>query len=76
VALCGATIPPKLSGKLDALDGDDAAAAEFGIDFAVAQCADLLSQGVPGLHFYSLNKAAPVTRIVQRLGLRDLSAGA
>jgi methylenetetrahydrofolate reductase (NADPH) len=74
VALCGATIPPNLSGKLDALDGDDAAAAEFGIDFAVAQCAALLSQGVPGLHFYSLNKAAPVTRIVQRLGLRSLSA--
>lgn len=68
-ALCGATIPATLASRLDALAGDDAAAAAFGIEFASAQCADLLRQGVPGLHFYSLNKAAPVTRIVENLGL-------
>jgi methylenetetrahydrofolate reductase (NADPH) len=69
VALCGATIPARLAAQLDALAGNDAAAAEFGIEFATAQCADLLRNGVPGLHFYSLNKAAPVTRILQNLGL-------
>lgn len=69
VALCGATIPPGLARRLEALTTDDAAAAEFGIEFATAQCADLLRQGVPGLHFYSLNKARPVTRILRNLGL-------
>lgn len=69
VALCGATIPAPLAARLDAFAGNDAAAAEFGIEFATAQCADLLRNGVPGLHFYSLNKAAPVTRILQNLGL-------
>jgi methylenetetrahydrofolate reductase (NADPH) len=68
VALCGATIPATLAARLDTLAGDDAAAAEFGLEFATAQCADLLKHGVPGLHFYSLNKAAPVTRILQNLG--------
>ena len=69
VALCGATIPPALAASLDRLANDEAAAAEFGIEFATAQCADLLRQGVPGLHFYSLNKAGPVTRILGQLGL-------
>jgi methylenetetrahydrofolate reductase (NADPH) len=69
VALCGATIPPGLARRLDELGDNDAATAEFGVEYATAQCADLLRQGVPGLHFYSLNKAGPVTRILANLGL-------
>lgn len=69
VALCGATIPPALARRLDELGDDDAATAEFGVEYATAQCADLLRQGVPGLHFYSLNKAGPVARILANLGL-------
>ncbi len=69
VALCGATIPAALAARLDALGEDDAATAEFGIEFATAQCADLLRHGVPGLHFYTLNKAGPVIRILEGLGL-------
>lgn len=75
VALCGATIPPGLTRRLDALGDDDAATAEFGVEYATAQCADLLRQGVPGLHFYSLNKAGPVTRILAQLGLAGPAAG-
>lgn len=68
VSLCGATIPGDLAARLDAFGDDDAAVAEFGIEFATRQCQDLLRQGVPGIHFYTLNKAAPTTRIVQNLG--------
>lgn len=75
VALCGATIPPGLARRLDELGDDDAATAEFGVEYATAQCADLLRQGVPGLHFYSLNKAGPVTRILAHLGLAGPAAG-
>jgi len=68
-ALCGARIPAPLAAKLNALGDDDDAVAEFGLDYATKQCADLLKSGAPGLHFYTLNKAGPTTRILRNLGL-------
>ena len=67
--LCGAKIPPALGAKLDSLGSDDAAAAEFGIEYATKQCAELLRAGAPGLHFYTLNKAASTVRVLQNLQL-------
>jgi methylenetetrahydrofolate reductase (NADPH) len=67
--MCGAKIPPALGAKLDAIGADDAAAAEFGIEYATEQCAALLRAGVPGLHFYTLNKAASTVRVLKNLGL-------
>ena len=67
--LCGAKIPPALGAKLDALGSDDAAAAEFGIEYCTQQCEELLKAGVPGLHFYTLNKAASTVRVLQNLKL-------
>jgi methylenetetrahydrofolate reductase (NADPH) len=67
--LCGSRIPPALASKLDAIGGDDAAAAEFGIEYATRQCEELLRAGVPGLHFYTLNKAASTVRVLKNLGL-------
>ncbi|MBM3878293.1 MAG: methylenetetrahydrofolate reductase [NAD(P)H] [Verrucomicrobia bacterium] len=67
VALCGATIPARLQQQLNQFANDEAAALEFGIQFATQQCADLLNQGVPGIHFYTLNKAHSTRRIVAGL---------
>lgn len=67
--LCGARIPPPLVTRLDQLAGDDAAAAQFGIEYATRQCEELLRAGVPGLHFYTLNKAASTIRVLKNLGL-------
>jgi methylenetetrahydrofolate reductase (NADPH) len=67
--ICGAKIPPALGAKLDALGTDDAAAAEFGIEYATKQCEELLRAGVPGLHFYTLNKAASTVRVLKNLNL-------
>jgi methylenetetrahydrofolate reductase (NADPH) len=68
-ALSGARIPAPLSARLEQLAQDDTAATEFGIEYATSQCADLLRSGVPGIHFYTLNKACSTVRILKNLGL-------
>jgi methylenetetrahydrofolate reductase (NADPH) len=68
-AMCGARIPTPLAARLEALADNDAAAAEFGIEYATQQCEDLLRAGVPGIHFYTLNKAPSTVRILKNLGL-------
>jgi methylenetetrahydrofolate reductase (NADPH) len=66
---CGAKIPPPLRAKLDALGADDEAAAEFGIEYATRQCGELLRAGVPGLHFYTLNKSRSTVQVLKNLNL-------
>ena len=68
-AMCGARIPPALAGRLDALGDNDAAVAEFGIEYATQQCEELLRKGAPGIHFYNLNKAHSMVRVLQNLKL-------
>jgi methylenetetrahydrofolate reductase (NADPH) len=68
-AMCGARIPASLAARLDAFGDDDAAAAEFGIEYATRQCEELLRAGVPGMHFYTLNKAHATVQILRNLGL-------
>ncbi len=67
--LCGAKIPPPLRAQLDRLGNDDAAAIEFGVEYATRQCQELLRAGAPGLHFYTLNKSHSTVQVVKNLGL-------
>jgi methylenetetrahydrofolate reductase (NADPH) len=69
VGLCGAKLPAQFLRRLDELEGDDEAVAAYGIEYATEQCASLLEFGVPGLHFYTLNKARSTVQIVRNLGL-------
>jgi methylenetetrahydrofolate reductase (NADPH) len=68
-ALCGASLPAPLLQQLELYVDNDEACAEFGIRFATEQCAQLLRGGVPGLHFYTLNKARSTAGVVRNLGL-------
>jgi methylenetetrahydrofolate reductase (NADPH) len=67
--LCGSKIPPPLRQQLDQLGDDDAAAIEFGIEYATRQCQELLRAGVPGLHFYTLNKSYSTVQVLKNLNL-------
>jgi methylenetetrahydrofolate reductase (NADPH) len=66
-ALCGAAIPPELAAALDACNDDADRTLEVGIEWAAAQCRELLEKGAPGLHFYTLNRSSATRRIVERI---------
>ena len=61
--MCGASIPTRLLHELEARAQDPDAVADFGVAYATLQCADLLANGAPGIHFYTLNKS-PATRAI------------
>jgi methylenetetrahydrofolate reductase (NADPH) len=67
--MCGSKIPPRLEQLLAKVEGDDQAALELGIEYATEQCEGLLRFGVPGIHFYSLNKSRSVLAISKNLAL-------
>jgi methylenetetrahydrofolate reductase (NADPH) len=69
VSLCGSKIPRKLETELCKFEDNDGAAVQMGIDYASRQCEDLMGFGVPGFHFYSLNKSRSVTAVCANLGL-------
>ena len=61
--LCGATMPEHVLGELDARQDDKEAVVEFGVSYATMQCADLLANGAPGIHFCTMNRS-PATRAI------------
>ena len=61
--LCGATIPHSLFSELDRCRNDPSAVAALGVAQATAQCVELLREGAPGVHFYTLNQS-PATRVI------------
>ena len=63
VAMCGATIPPKLRAAMEQRRGDDRAVEDLGVAYASMQALDLLHRGAPGIHFYTLNRS-PATRAI------------
>ena len=67
-SLCGSTIPPEVEKQLSKYEGDDDGAAKYGIDLSTRMCRELLKSGVPGLHFYVLNRAAAAEAILSNLG--------
>ena len=67
--LCCSRIPPRLESQLVKVENNDAAAVELGIEYATQQCQDLIKHGVPGIHFYSLNKSHSLQVICKNLGL-------
>ncbi len=69
-SMCGARLLEPLRQELINA-GDDAAAAEqIGIRQCIAQARDLLKSGVPGIHFYVLNKSTHMAQIIR--GIEDL----
>lgn len=68
-SLCGARLSSALCRQLEALAHDDEAVRKLGVDVCTDLCRQLLDHGVPGIHFYCLNRVLSCTQIMRNLGL-------
>ncbi|MXZ90715.1 MAG: methylenetetrahydrofolate reductase [NAD(P)H] [Chloroflexi bacterium] len=68
-SLCGATIPTELDVRLERYADDNRAVREIGIEHATRQAEDLWANGVPGIHFYVLNRRYSVSHILESLNI-------
>jgi methylenetetrahydrofolate reductase (NADPH) len=68
-ALCGAKLPGPLLARLEALAADDESVRQCGVELCTDMCRALLDHGVPGIHFYCLNRVPSCTEIMKNLGL-------
>ena len=61
--MCGASIPASLQRQLHRRSENPEAVAQLGVAYATLQCAELIAEGAPGIHFYTLNRS-PATRAI------------
>ena len=66
---CGAEIPRWIRLRLQGYGDDVASIRAFGLDVVTHLCEQLRREGVPGLHFYTMNQSAATLEICDRLGL-------
>ena len=72
-SMSGATVPVALQSALDDA-ADDEAVRAVGVRHCINQCAELLEAGVPGLHFYTFNRARGPVEILAALRGQQLLA--
>ena len=68
--LCKARLPDSFTRAFEAAGDDEAAQFEAGVEFATRQVRDLLDAGVPGIHFYVLNKSPATVRVLTNVDLQ------
>jgi methylenetetrahydrofolate reductase (NADPH) len=66
---CGAEIPRWIRKRLESFGDDIESIRAFGTDVVSEMCQRLVDNGVPGLHFYTMNQAAPTMAIWKNLSL-------
>ncbi len=70
---CGAEIPRWVRKQLEYYGDDRSSIQAFGLEFVTALCERLLENGVPGLHFYTMNQARLVTAIWDNLNIQSVN---
>ena len=69
-SLCKARLPEAFTRPFEAAGDDEAEQFEAGVEFAGRQVQGLIEGGVPGIHFYVLNKSLATVRVLEQVGMR------
>ncbi len=73
VSLSGCSLPVKFKEKLEKNKNNPESITAIGLEFAINQCRELLGKGVPGLHFYTLNKTFAVKKVLDKLEINKIN---
>ena len=66
-AMNGNRIPAEYLAELEAVQHDAEAVHQLGVSWATEQCIELLERGIPGIHFYTLNRSSATREILTAL---------
>jgi methylenetetrahydrofolate reductase (NADPH) len=69
-SLCGAKLPTELVSRLEAAGDDSDAQFAVGVEFARRQTQGLIDAGVPGIHFYVLNRSEAAAEVLTNVRLQ------
>lgn len=65
VSMCGASLPVKFTKMIQRYENNEEAMRDAGIAYAVDQIIDLVSNGVQGIHLYTMNNPYIAKRIAE-----------
>lgn len=68
-ALSGTPVPENLAEKFHKIQDDPESVKKLGVEVATELAQELIANNAPGLHFYTMNTAAPTVEIARNLGL-------
>jgi methylenetetrahydrofolate reductase (NADPH) len=69
-SLCGAKLPAEFVKALESAGDDADAQFAAGVEFATRQTQELVDAGVPGIHFYVLNRSEAATEVLRNVRLQ------
>jgi methylenetetrahydrofolate reductase (NADPH) len=79
VELSGQAFPTELADRFAALDGDSPqhkrAVRDYGVEVATDMCRRLVAEGVPGIHFITMNRSTATREVFQALARADVLSG-
>ena len=67
ISMAKISIPAEMMKNLEKFENSPDDMKNFGIEFALSQCSNLISNGVDAMHFYTLNKSYSVSKILDSI---------